>query len=118
MDFLSRFFGPPLPALSVQDLSEKLKSGKHLLVVDVRQPEEYREGHIAGAKLIPLGELDRRLNDLPKGKEIVCVCASGNRSREAAKILVGAGYTAINMNGGMSAWQRAGLPVKKGSAAS
>ena len=117
MDFLSRLFGSPLPALSVQDLNEKLKSGKCPLVIDVRQPDEYREGHIAGAKLIPLGELSQRVKELSKDKEIICVCASGSRSHSATKMLVDAGYNAINMNGGMSTWQRAGLPVKKGSAA-
>ena len=117
MDFLSHLFGPPLPAVSAQDLSERLKDSKRPLVLDVRQPDEYREGHIAGAKLIPLGELNQRLKELSKDKEIVCVCASGSRSSSATKMLVGAGYNAINMNGGMFTWQRAGLPVKKGSAA-
>jgi rhodanese-related sulfurtransferase len=117
MDFLSRLFGPPLPALSALELSEKLKDNKHPFVIDVRQMDEYREGHIAGAKLIPLGELDNRMKELPKNKEIVCVCASGSRSRSAAKMLIKAGYNAFNMNGGMNTWQRAKLPVKKGSAA-
>ena len=117
MDILSRLFGSPLPTLNAQELSEKLKNSKRPLVIDVRQPEEYREGHIAGAKLIPLGELGGRMKELSKGTEIVCVCASGSRSRSATKMLVGAGYTAINMNGGMFTWKRAGLPVQKGSAA-
>jgi rhodanese-related sulfurtransferase len=117
MDFVSRLFGPPLPAVNAQELSVKLKSGKRLLVIDVRQPEEYREAHIAGAKLMPLGELGHRLSDLPKDKEIVCVCASGSRSQSATKKLIAAGYNAINMKGGMSTWQQAGLPVKKGNAA-
>ena len=116
MAFLSNLFGPPMPALNAPELSEKLKNDKHPLVLDVRQPEEYREGHIAGAKLIPLGELGQRMKELPKDKEIVCVCASGNRSSSATRMLVEAGFKAINMNGGMSAWQHAKLPVKKGSA--
>jgi rhodanese-related sulfurtransferase len=99
------------------ELSEKLKGDKRAVVVDVRQPEEYREGHIVGSKLIPLGELNRRLNELPKSKEIICVCASGSRSQSATKLLVDAGYTAFDMKGGMFMWQRANLPVKKGSAA-
>jgi rhodanese-related sulfurtransferase len=117
MDILSRLFGPPLPVLNAQELNEKLKNGKHPLVVDVRQPEEYRDGHINGAKMIPLGELNKRMKELPKDREIVCVCASGSRSHSATKMLIGAGYTAINMNGGMGTWQRAGLSVKKGNAA-
>ncbi len=116
MDLLSSLFGPPLPSLNAMELSEKLKNSKHPLVIDVRQPEEYREGHIAGSKLIPLGELSKRINELPKDKEIICVCASGSRSRSATKFLVGAGYNAFDMKGGMLMWQRANLSVKKGSA--
>lgn len=116
MDLLSLLFGKPVPALDARELSEKMKNGKRPLVVDVRQPDEYRSGHIAGAKLIPLGELGRRMHELPQGREIVCVCASGNRSGSAARRLVGAGYQALNMKGGMLAWRQAGLAVKKGSA--
>ena len=117
MNILSRLFGPPMPALTAVELSEKLKTDKRPFVLDVREPEEYRDSHIAGAKLIPLGELGRRLKDLPKDKEIYCVCASGSRSRSATKMLIGAGYNAINMNGGMFAWKRSNFPVKKGNAA-
>jgi rhodanese-related sulfurtransferase len=103
--------------LNAQDLSEKLKNAKRPLVIDVRQPEEYSAGHIAGSKLIPLGELGKRVNELPKDKEIICVCASGNRSRSATKLLVNAGYNAFDMQGGMFMWQRAKLPTKKGTSA-
>jgi rhodanese-related sulfurtransferase len=115
MSLFQSLFGPPLPSVSAAELNEKLKNGKHPLVVDVRQPEEYKSGHINGAKLIPLGELNQRMKELPKDKEIVCVCASGSRSRSATKMLTGAGYNAVNMNGGMMTWSRAGLSVKKGS---
>lgn len=113
MNILKSLFGAPLPSISVAELGEKLKSGKRPLVVDVRQPEEYSRGHISGAKLIPLGELNQRLKELPKDKEIVCVCASGNRSRSATKTLVREGYDAVNMNGGMMSWAGSGLSVKK-----
>jgi len=78
MNLLSSLFGPSLPSLNVSELSEKLKGDKQAVVLDVRQPEEYREGHIAGSKLIPLRELTKRVNELPKNKEIICVCASGS----------------------------------------
>jgi rhodanese-related sulfurtransferase len=115
MDFLSNLFGPPLPMLNAVELNDKLKDSKRPLVIDVRQPEEFREGHITGSKLIPLNELNKRMKELPKEKEIVCVCASGSRSHSATKMLIGAGYNAINMKGGMLTWQRAGLPMKKGA---
>ena len=117
MDLLSSLFGPPVPTVNVQKLNEILKSAKRPLVIDVRQPEEYQAGHIAGAKLIPLGSIKQHLNELPKDKEIVCVCASGSRSRSAAKQLIEAGYTVLDMSGGMMNWQRSGFPVKKGSVA-
>ena len=117
MNLLSSIFGSPLPSLNATELNEKLKNGKRSLVVDVRQPDEYTAGHIAGSKLIPLGDLNKRVNELPKDREIICVCASGRRSQSATKFLVGAGYNAFNMQGGMFMWQRAKLPVKKGNAA-
>lgn len=113
MNILTALFGPPIPSVSATELDEKMKGAKRPFVIDVRQPEEFRQGHIAGSKLIPLGELSRRLKELPKEKEIVCVCASGSRSRSAAKLLIKEGYNAIDMSGGMFMWQRARLPVKK-----
>ena len=113
MDLMKALFGPPLPSVSAADLSEKLKNGKKPLVVDVRQPQEYRQGHIQGSKLIPLGELIGRMNELPKEKEIVFVCATGNRSRSATKRMIHEGYNAVNMNGGMMSWARSGLSIKK-----
>ena len=116
MDLLGMIFGKPLPSVSAMELNEKLKNGKRPLVLDVRQREEYRSGHIVEAKLIPLNELGRRMKELPHSREIVCVCASGNRSSSATRMLTKAGYNAINMKGGMSAWRRVNLAVKKGDA--
>ncbi len=113
MNLVSSLFGPSVPSTTAMELSEKLKNGNRPVVIDVRQPEEYRQGHIAGSKLIPLGELQKRINELPKDKEIVCVCASGSRSRSATRFLIKAGFTAVDMKGGMFMWQHAGLPVKK-----
>lgn len=116
MDFFTRLFGSSVPMISAVELQEKLKSSKRPLVLDVRQPEEFREAHIQGAKLLPLGDLKGGLADLSKQREIVCVCASGSRSSSAARTLASQGYQVLNMQGGMSAWQRAKLPVKKGMA--
>ena len=113
MGFLSHLVGPAVPSITAEELNEKLKFGKHPLVLDVRQPDEFRSGHIAGAKLIPLNELQRKLSELPKGREIACICASGNRSTSAAKLLVKEGFNVLNVQGGMLAWRRAKLPVQK-----
>jgi rhodanese-related sulfurtransferase len=114
MSFLSNLFGPSIPKLTAAGVSEKLKFGKHPLVVDVRQPEEFHQGHIAGAKLIPLRELHKRMKELPQGREIICVCASGSRSNAAARMLAKEGLTVFDMQGGMAAWRHAKLPVQKG----
>ena len=113
MGFFSKLFGSGAPSLTAAEVNEKLKFGKHPLVLDVRQPDEYRLGHIAGSKLIPLNELHRRMKELPQGREIVCVCASGSRSASAAKALAKEGYTVFDMQCGMLAWRRAKLPVQK-----
>jgi rhodanese-related sulfurtransferase len=114
MDLLEMIFGKPLPSISASKLHEKLKNGEWLLVLDVRQWEEYRISHIPGAKLMPLNELECRMQELPRNCEIFCVCASGSRSKSATRMLTQAGYHAINMKGGMSAWHRANLAVKRG----
>ncbi|HEU5315449.1 MAG TPA: rhodanese-like domain-containing protein [Chloroflexota bacterium] len=84
------------------------------LLVDVREPDEWRSGHAAGARHIPLGQLTRRLAELPEDRELIMVCRSGNRSGMAVGQLRRAGYTQVrNLRGGMVAWQRAGLPIER-----
>ena len=114
MSFLTKIFGEPIPVIRIPELKEKLATGKRPYLLDVRQPVEYRTGHIAGAKLIPLGELGSRLNEVPKGREVVCICATGHRSIPAARKLIAAGYAASSMKNGMIAWQLAKLPTRKG----
>lgn len=113
MGLLQSLFGPPMPSVSAAELNEKLKAPKRPFVLDVRQPDEFRTGHIVSAKLIPLGELGSRINELPKDKEIVCVCATGSRSRSATKMLIRAGYNAVDMKGGMMSWSGNGFTTKK-----
>lgn len=83
-------------------------------ILDVRQPDEFRAGHIPGAKVIPLGELGSRQGELPRNRDILCVCRSGARSGVAARQLRDQGLNAINLRGGMIAWQGAGYTVKRG----
>jgi rhodanese-related sulfurtransferase len=114
MNILTAIFGPPVPTFNPGEVQEKLNNGKRPFLLDVREKQEMREGYISGAKLIPLGQLGNRMKELPKNREIVCVCRSGNRSKSAAKKLIAAGYSASNMKGGMLAWKWSKLPVKKG----
>jgi rhodanese-related sulfurtransferase len=117
MNLFDMLFGKPISTMNATELNDRLKNGKRPIVIDVRQPDEYRTGHIAGAKLIPLNKLNSRMKELPQSREIVCVCASGARSGSATRMLVKAGYNAVNLKGGMNSWRQANLPVKKGDAA-
>lgn len=74
-------------------------------VLDVREPSEFADGSIPGAVNIPLGDLPRRLADVPRDRTIACLCRSGNRSGKAQSILVDKGYDAVNLTGGMLAWK-------------
>jgi rhodanese-related sulfurtransferase len=129
MGFLKRIFGgteaaggavpqaSPRRDIGAADLAAMLKQSPAPYLLDVREPHEYADGHIAGATLMPLGELARRIGELPRDREIVCVCRSGNRSGVAARHLVGAGYNVANLSGGMIGWSHAGLPVRRGARA-
>lgn len=82
--------------------------------LDVRTPEEYASGHIRGAKLVPLQELEKRVAEVPRDRQVYVYCHSGRRSAKAASLLAAKGYTNIeNVSGGMVAWQNAGYPVEK-----
>jgi rhodanese-related sulfurtransferase len=84
-------------------------------ILDVREPYEWDELHIPGAKLAPLGELKDRLSELPSDKEIVVVCRSGNRSAVGRDILLEAGFDQVtSMAGGMNQWKAAGLEIVTG----
>lgn len=86
------------------------------VVLDVREPSEWAQGHIVNARHIPAGQLEKRLTELEKFKDkavIVC-CASGNRSASASGTLRKAGFTKVyNLAGGIAAWDQAGLPTTK-----
>ncbi len=82
-------------------------------LVDVREPEELRtDGRIPGALHVPLGELGQRAGELA-GERILVVCRSGARSAMAADALRASGFDADNVDGGILAWERMGLPVDR-----
>ncbi len=99
--------------ITAAQAAEKRDQGAFIL--DVREPDEWAQMHIPDAALIPLGELPDRLNEIPKDKEIVVVCRSGNRSARGRDILLNAGFTNVtSMTGGMTQWQAQGFPVATG----
>ena len=96
---------PRVAEITAAELEHQLKqSGKDVYVLDVRTPPEFQQGHIPGAKLMPLAELGRRLHEIPKEQTVVTVCHSGSRSRMAASWLQKAGYEVKNLAGGMLRW--------------
>ncbi len=85
-------------------------------LIDVREPIEHAEEHIEGARLIPLGEIDRRTQEIDRSKPLVVTCRSGKRGAEALKKLEALGFTgARNLEGGVLAWKAAGLPLSHAS---
>ncbi len=91
--------------ISIEQLKSKLFSPDEVKIIDVREIEEYREGHIEGSMLIPLSILPYRTDLLDRDDEIILVCRSGNRSSQACEILRQRGFTRIHsVTGGLSAW--------------
>jgi rhodanese-related sulfurtransferase len=117
MSLLSRLFGPAestatAHVVDVHEASRRQAAGA--LLVDVREPEEWQQGHAPKAKLIPLGSLGNRLDEVPRDREVLLVCRSGNRSGTAQRELLRLGYKRVfNVSGGMNAWTGAGLLVER-----
>jgi rhodanese-related sulfurtransferase len=100
---------------SALQVTQMINRGK-TAIIDVRSADEFAAGHMRDAKNIPLADLGNRIGELDKAKAktVVVVCQSGARSDKAARQLAGAGFDEVySLDGGMSAWQAAGLPVTK-----
>ncbi len=101
------------PSVDIHTVAS-LKDQENVLVLDVREVTEYEAGHIPGVTLIPMGEVANRLNEIPKDQTVIVTCRSGNRSGQVADYLRQNGYTNIhNMEGGIVAWEAAGLPIEQ-----
>jgi rhodanese-related sulfurtransferase len=83
-------------------------------VIDVREPYEYVTGHVAGARLIPMGQVPAHLGELPRDERLYVICQSGNRSYTVAAWLCNAGFDAVSVAAGTAGWLRAGHPVIRG----
>jgi rhodanese-related sulfurtransferase/predicted transcriptional regulator len=120
VDRLARAYlgdGDGLEAVPREELARRLKRGD-VVVLDVRPAAEYEAGHIAGARSVPIGELDRRLKTIPKTRKVVAYC----RGRycvfadEAVRTLRRKGYRAQRLEDGFPEWREEGLPVAAGEA--
>jgi rhodanese-related sulfurtransferase len=119
----NRFFGKPdttakptPPAAVTVTEAQRQLTGREAVLIDVRERDEWAAGHVAGATHIPLADLPTRLDEVPRDQPILLFCRSGNRSGKATAFLRQQGYTqAANVEGGIIAWQGAGLPVTRGN---
>jgi rhodanese-related sulfurtransferase len=105
----ARVASPEVPAVDIEEGKRRVDAGACLL--DVREPDEWDAGHADGAVWIPMGELTTRQGEVPDDRPIVVVCRSGPRSARVTAALVGAGFDAVNLAGGMTAWAASGLAV-------
>ncbi|MBL9133265.1 MAG: rhodanese-like domain-containing protein [Verrucomicrobiaceae bacterium] len=105
------------PCILPRELADALQSGGCQLI-DVREPVEHAESHVAGAKLIPLGQIEARCGELDKSKPVMVMCQAGKRGAAAADKLRALGFSDVrNLEGGILAWKSAGLPCATGSKA-
>ena len=105
-------------SISTGDAVHLIKTDTNVVLLDVRTPEEFsgESGHLSGARLIPLQELEHRLEELNqvKQKKIIAYCRTGRRSANASILLARHGFTVLNLEGGIVRWLQEGLPVVKG----
>lgn len=101
------------PEISLDQLETVLH--ENAAVVDVREPAEYAEGHVPGARLLPMSQLANRLGELDRTAPVYVVCASGSRGAAMTDLLVASGFEAYSVAGGTSGWMHSGREVVSGT---
>ena len=106
----------PLPTIDVAEAERRLREDPaRPLLVDVREPNEFRQVRAPGAALLPTSAFTARLGELPADRPLFVICHVGGRSAAVTGYLLRTGRTdVVNVAGGMDAWERAGLPVRRG----
>ena len=105
-----------VPEIDVNQLRQTLTAQPRPFLLDVREPWEYQAGHVPQARLIPLAELEDRVNEVPRDRPVLVICHSGQRSLAAAGYLLRLGYAGVsNVEGGTAAWMERGYPVERES---
>jgi rhodanese-related sulfurtransferase len=104
-----------LTNVTVQELAGRVAHEPDLVVLDVREPAEWADGHMPGARHIPMRQVSERLAEIPRDRRVALTCAGGTRSSLVASLLLSRGFTdLVNVWGGMNGWAQAGLPVARG----
>lgn len=102
----------PVPEIDVDELATLHEQG--VTIIDVRNPGEYVEAHVPGARLLPLPELAERVDEVPEGEMVYLICATGARSGRAGEYLQTLGREVTNVAGGTKGWIDAGFEVSAG----
>ena len=103
----------PFSRITAEEGKEMMATN-NVAVIDVREPHEYSAGHVPEAKLVPVSTVFARREELPHDKDIIFVCAVGQRSALACEMAAAAGLIRLfNLEGGTDAWIKAGYPVEK-----
>jgi len=102
-----------VPEIDIAEAASRHAAGTP--VFDVREPDEYVEGHVPGAPLVPLGDVAERVDEFPTDGEVLIICKLGGRSLKAAELLRANGVDAVNIAGGTMGWIEAGHDVVSGT---
>jgi rhodanese-related sulfurtransferase len=113
---------PPgaIPVVDVTEAARRLGAGGEgsPLLVDVREADEFQAARVEGAALVPMSVFAERHAELPRDRPLLVMCAAGSRSAAATAFLLRSGWTDVaNVQGGIIAWQGAGLPIRQGETA-
>jgi rhodanese-related sulfurtransferase len=107
---------PPLPTVDVREAERRRREASPPpLIVDVREPNEFAAVRLDDVVLLPMSSFAERFEELPRDRPLLLMCAAGSRSAAATAHLMRNGYTDVtNVAGGITEWERAGLPVRRG----
>lgn len=109
MDNVSRM---AVPEIDVGELAALREQG--IVLIDVRNPDEFESFRVSGARLIPLPEVPERIEEIPDDQTVYVICKTGARSARAVEFLNRQGHDTVNVRGGTQAWVEAGRPVESG----
>ncbi len=110
-DWPTNLNGVEIPEIGVTELAEL--HSEDVVLIDVREPDEYAEARVPGAVLIPLDTIPERISELP-GEHLYMICALGGRSLKAAEYLTARGWACTNVAGGTNGWVEAGYSYDSG----
>jgi rhodanese-related sulfurtransferase len=99
-----------IPEVDAAEAHERVTRGGAVLL-DVREIDEWNAGHAPDATHLPMSEIESRVLEIPHDRTLVAICRSGARSGRVVAFLIGQGYDAVNVTGGMKAWHANGLPM-------